>query len=152
MTPAVLTSPTATIAQAARATAPAWRLPLTNRGVTTRSTTAPSTNDWPTVARAYTIDPATAIANGRGCRATWAPITRRPRRSRRPWGVAVTTPWCPTPPRRQSEFPSGRVGVEPEVGDVGVAQPGRERPVPDPRRPEERLPVVDQRRPGRVLH
>src|SRR5215207_323852 len=47
---------------------------------------------------------------------------------------------------------SRRVGVEPQVGDVGVGQPGGEGPVPDPGGPEERLPVVHQRRPGRVLH
>ncbi len=109
MTPAVLTSPTAMIAQAAATAAPAWKRPLSNRGVTTRSTTWPSTHDCATVARAYTVAPATAITNGRGCSATWAPITRRPRRSRRPWGmVAVTAPWCLTLPPPEKRVSSAR--------------------------------------------
>ena len=49
MMPTVLTSPTATIAAAAATATPAWSWPVSNRGVTARSTTWPSTHDWATV-------------------------------------------------------------------------------------------------------
>jgi len=52
MMPTVLTSPTATIAQAAATATPARSWPDSNRGVTARSTTWPSTQDWATVPRA----------------------------------------------------------------------------------------------------
>jgi hypothetical protein len=82
--PAVFTTPTAKIAQAAAMATATSKRPLSNRGVIARSITWPSTHDCPTVARAYTVAPATAIANGFGCRATCRAITRSPRRSRRP--------------------------------------------------------------------
>ncbi len=66
MIPAILTTPTAMIAQAAATVAPTARWPLANRGTTTRSTTWPSTHDWATIASAYTSAPTMAIANGMG--------------------------------------------------------------------------------------
>src|SRR6266496_202313 len=172
MTPAALTTPMATTASAAAAAAPAPKWPLSNRGATTRSTTLPSTHDWPTIPTEYTAAPSTAIAKGTGRSRTWRQITWTPRRRSPPVGGCLgmedhpasgrpgykrefptrtaRRPPCRPPPRAGGRL--RRVRVEPEVGDVRVRDPRRELPLPDPGGPEERLALVHQRHPGGVVH
>ena len=74
------------------ATVPAATSPSSKRGRMTWSITHSTASADATVHRAKTDAPATARANGRGCRRTWAAIIPRPFRARSNRLVTVGEP------------------------------------------------------------